>query len=61
MTWDALFDGCANVQVASAKLSELDYACRAEGRRFDMPPSRACTLNRYGASLSLGFRRRPGD
>lgn len=53
MNWDALFEGCANVQVASAKLSELDYACRAAGRRFDTRASRACMLDRYGASLGL--------
>lgn len=58
MTWEALFDGCADVQVASAKVSELDYACRADGRRFDALARRACTLNRFGASLGLPALRR---
>lgn len=58
LTWSALLDGCANVQVASAKLSEIDHGCRAKGRRIDAPARRNCTLQGYGASLGLPALRR---
>ncbi len=56
--WVRLLDACTNVQVASAKLSELDYECRASGLRFDTPARRACTLDHYGAHLVLPALRR---
>jgi hypothetical protein len=50
---DDMFDACSNIAIASAKLSELDYGCRAKGLRFDAPARRACTLDHYGTSLGL--------
>ena len=48
---DALFDACSNVEVASAKLSELDYACRTLGATPTAPRRRACAIDRYAAAV----------
>jgi len=50
---DAVFDACANIEIASAKLSAFDYACRAVGSTPSAPARRQCTLARFGASLGL--------
>jgi hypothetical protein len=52
-TQSSAFDPCVAIEVASAKLSEFDYLCRARGARAEAPARRACTLERYGASLAL--------
>jgi hypothetical protein len=56
-TLDALFDPCTAISVASAKLSEADYACRRRGAPSS-PPRRACALDAYGAALNLPALRR---
>jgi hypothetical protein len=50
---DAVFDVCANIEIASAKLSAFDYACRALGSAPSAAARRQCTLARFGASLGL--------
>ena len=50
---DAVFDACANIEIASAKLSAFDYACRAVGSTPSAPARRQCTLARFGSSLGL--------
>jgi hypothetical protein len=55
---DALFDACSNVEVASAKLSEFDYACRTLGPTPTAARRRVCALDRYGAALGLPALRR---
>lgn len=50
---DALFDVCQVIEVASAKISEYDYQCRHLGSTVRTSARRACTLERYGASLGL--------
>ena len=47
-----LFDPCAALQVASAKVSEFDYACRHRGPELSAT-RRACALELYGASVAL--------
>jgi hypothetical protein len=49
----ALFDSCQGVEVATAKLSEFDFHCRHRGANSRVTARRACTLERYGASLGL--------
>lgn len=49
----ALFDSCQAIEVATAKLSEFDFQCRHRGATFRATARRACTLERYGASLGL--------
>ena len=49
---DELFHPCTNVAVASAKISEFDYACRSRGTQQAVG-RRACVLQRYAASLAL--------
>src|SRR5881394_3923497 len=39
---DELFDGCTNVALASAKLSEFDYQCRSLGPNIEARSRRAC-------------------
>lgn len=50
---DDLFEPCANVAVASAKISEFDYACRSHGPRPTSLRRRACTLRGYAGSVAL--------
>lgn len=50
---ERLFDGCLQVEVASAKISEFDYQCRSLGNVPSARSRRACTLDRYGQSLGL--------
>ena len=52
-TLEELFDPCNNVAVASAKVSEFDYLCRGTGPHLSASVRRACTLDRYGASVGL--------
>ncbi len=52
-TMEDLFDPCSNVAVASAKMSEFDFACRRRARRQNAAARRSCTLDRYGTSLGL--------
>jgi hypothetical protein len=54
---DELFQPCPNIAVASAKLSEFDYQCRAHAPRQTGAARRACTLERYGSSLGLAGLR----
>lgn len=49
---EASFEPCTAIGVASAKISEFDHQCRQRGIRATAP-RRACTLERYGASLGL--------
>jgi hypothetical protein len=51
-TLEDLFDPCGNIEIASAKLSEFDYACRDRGS-LRSSQRRSCTLDRYGESLGL--------
>jgi hypothetical protein len=50
---DDLFEPCANVAVASAKISEFDYACRSHGPRPTSLRRRSCTLRGYAGSVAL--------
>jgi hypothetical protein len=45
-------DPCTDIAVGSAKLSELDSACRTRGRE-QAAERRSCTLDLYGRSLGL--------
>jgi hypothetical protein len=56
-TLDDLLDPCSNIAIASAKLSEFDYACRNRGR-IQSVQRRSCTLDLYGESLGLPALRR---
>lgn len=51
-TLDDLFDPCSAIAIASAKLSEFDYACRRRGSQR-IVPRRGCTLDLYGRYLGL--------
>jgi hypothetical protein len=57
-TTSDLLDPCANIAVTSAKISEFDYACRRMAARSSAAPRRACTLDRYGASVGLPALRK---
>lgn len=52
-TPEVLFDPCQAVEVATAKISEFDYACRRLGPSSHDRRRRACTLDRYGAAVGL--------
>jgi hypothetical protein len=49
---DDLLDPCGDIAVASAKLSEFDYACRSRGTQRSVQ-RRSCTLDLYGRHLGL--------
>lgn len=51
-TLDDLLAPCSGVAIASAKLSEFDYACRSRGSQRSLP-RRSCTLDLYGRGLGL--------
>ena len=42
---------CGSIELASAKISEFDYACRRSG--VQLVQRRACTLDLYGRALHL--------
>jgi hypothetical protein len=49
---DDLLDPCGSIAIASAKLSEFDYACRGRGSQRGQA-RRGCTLDAYGRQLGL--------
>jgi len=51
-TLDNLLDPCGDMAIASAKLSEFDYACRSRGSQRGVQ-RRGCTLDLYGRHLGL--------
>lgn len=51
-TLDDLLAPCSSIAIASAKLSELDYACRSRGSQRSLQ-RRSCTLGLYGRGLGL--------
>lgn len=56
-TLDDLLAPCGNIAIASAKLSEFDYACRSRGSQTGSR-RRSCTLDLYGRRLGLLALRR---
>jgi hypothetical protein len=54
---EALWDGCANISVGTARLSEYDYQCRAPDKKRRRRPTassnRMCILKKFAAELAL--------
>lgn len=52
-TSSTVFDACTNVEIATAKLSEFDHACRAYGATPSAPARRQCTLQQFGRTVGM--------
>jgi len=50
-TLDDALQPCGSIELASAKISEFDYACRSSG--VQPVQRRSCTLDLYGRALHL--------